>query len=195
MPPVSWRAAGVVLGILLLAGVAALALVRPAVQDEKERTRAGERAARGELVRRETARLRRASRPRFGRGTGAARTLTGRRRLARSLERAITRDARARVLRRQLAGPILSTRCEHSGDTEADPGARLGVYKCTAIRGRIRGVGGVPALKGHPFVATVDYSRGRFAWCKYSPQPGEKGKGLARVKLPRVCAGRLREVL
>lgn len=192
------RVAGVAAGLLVVAGVTA-AIVVPPLERGK---RAGERRDRAEqrvAVRREEARLRVDQRLHVatGRRPAGADGPALRRKARAQLELAITHDARERARTGQLDGPIAKTTCEPSTDREeTNLRAGTGLYKCHAVTGSVRGVNNVPAIVGYPFVATIDYGRFRFAWCKTNPRPGEQaGHGLARVLLDRRCAGRLRAVL
>jgi hypothetical protein len=95
------------------------------------------------------------------------------------LERAITRDARARVRAGKLDGPVLGTKCEINPPSqrpvERDLSARGSDYDCLALtsrdpQGRF--------LVGHAFNAQVDYRRFTFRWAKPCLAPGE---GAARL--------------
>jgi hypothetical protein len=95
-------------------------------------------------------------------------------------ERAITRDARARVRRGRLDGPVTGTRCSR------EAGAR-GVYSCVALT--------VPlhprpaALIGHPYLLRVQGDG--FAFCYAQPVAGEGATpSLSEVRpLPAACGG------
>jgi hypothetical protein len=113
-----------------------------------------------------------------------------------ALENAITEDAKARVRARTLSGPVLSTACEPAGvSTIQFPQSR--VYKCfvksaTGLRGEGKDVLGT----GYPFVATIYEKQREAAWCKLNPHADEKGsRGDLRVRVSRVCAGKLSQVL
>jgi hypothetical protein len=95
------------------------------------------------------------------------------------LERAITRDARARVRAGKLDGPVLATECQINPPSqrprERDLSVRRMEYECLAITSRD------PAgqfIVGHTFDAVVDYRRFRFTWAKVCRPPGE---GSARL--------------
>ena len=185
-------------GAVVLMGAVA-ALVVPAVERGKRAGERRERAAREALIRREVARLREDQRPRYGGGAPAVRGTPrairrGRRALVRDLERAITRDVRRRVAAGLLEGAIRETECEPSSRVEPRLSIRKATYRCLAISGRSEGARGVPLTTGYPFIATIDYARGTFAWCKTNPRPGEGGTPLARVRLSPACAGRLDEL-
>ena len=185
MPPPPWRK--IALGaavVLVLAGVAA-ALIVPAVEEGKDERAATERRKDEAFEAAKQRRLERESRPRFGHGDRPEGELSpraerrARRTLVRDLERAITADARARVRRGNLDGPILATKCEINPPSqrplERDLSVRRMDYECLAITSRdLEG----RFLVGHSFRASVDYKRFRFRWAKVCRPPGE---GAARL--------------
>jgi pimeloyl-ACP methyl ester carboxylesterase len=124
-------------------------------------------------------------RPRSGRGerpTGrlsSAAELRARRALVGDLERAITRDAQARVRAGSLDGPVLATEGEINPPSqrrvERDRNARGSDYDCFAVTSR--DPDGRFSV-GYTFDATVDYRRFRFRWAKACRPPGE---GAARL--------------
>jgi hypothetical protein len=169
---------------LAVAGGAA-ALIVPEIEEGKEERAEAERrrdAAYQEAKRR---RLAEEGVPRSGRGERPAGPLApaaerrARRELVRDLERAVTRDARARVRAGKLDGPVLATECEINPPSrrpvERDLSARGAEYDCLALisrdpEGRF--------VTGHTFEARVDYRRFRFSWAKVCHPPGE---GAARL--------------
>ncbi|MBA2439147.1 MAG: hypothetical protein H0V50_00550, partial [Thermoleophilaceae bacterium] len=102
-----------------------------------------------------------------------------RRALVGDLERAITRDARARVRAGKLDGPVLETDCEINPPSqrrvERDLNAPGSDYDCVAVTQRDRA--GRFAV-GYSFGAAVDYRHFRFRWAKACLAPGE---GAARL--------------
>jgi hypothetical protein len=186
VPPPPWRkiALGAVV-VLAVAGGAA-ALIVPEIEEGKDERTAAERRRDEAFEAAKRRRLARESRPRSGRSErpqGAlspAAELRARRRLVRDLERAITRDARARARAGRLDGPVLATRCEINPPSqrrvERDLDARGSDYECLAIAGRdVEG----RFVVGDPFDATVDYRRFRFTWARVCRPPGE---GAARLE-------------
>ena len=185
MPPPPWRkiAAGTI-AVLAIAGAAA-ALIVPEIEEGKDERAAEERRRDAAFEAANRKRLEEESRPRTGRGDrppgdlspGAERR--ARRALVRDLERAITRDARARVRAGKLDGPILATRCEINPPSqrprERDLGVRRMEYECLAITSRDPGG---QFIVGHTFDAVVDYRSFRFTWAKVCRPPGE---GAARL--------------
>lgn len=113
--------------------------------------------------------------------------------LVRSLRRAILRDARRRVARGQLEGPVLDVDCDvaredaaHAAVTAAAPVLR---YSCLAVRVRVRTT--PPVTLGTPFLARIRFDDLRYAWCLYTP-PGGEGTHTAAtfaVEPARACAG------
>jgi hypothetical protein len=191
VPPVPWRriAVGSVLGVLLLAGLAALVI--PPLERGKDAGARRERAQRATAVHRELARLRADQRPRFGRTHARSPAL-----VQGALTRAITRDARARVRAGQLDPPIRYTECERGLNGGVDPRTGRAVFTCTAVRHTITGLRREQALVGYSFVASVDFRRGRFCWCKINPLPSEHDiSRIPHVRPSRLCAGPLRPVL
>lgn len=171
--------------MLAIAG-GAVALVAPSIERGKEERAAAERRRDAAFEAAKRRRLAEESRPRRGRGErpigrlSRAEKLRARRALVGDLERAITRDARARVRAGMLDGPVLATECEINPPSqrrvERDLNARGSDYECLAVtsrdpEGRF--------LVGHTFDATVDYRRFRFRWAKACRPPGE---GAARLE-------------
>jgi type II secretory pathway pseudopilin PulG len=189
VPPVPWRKVAIgVAGAALLVGVIA-ALAVPRINSAKRdgvSERAREQAAADAV---ERARLRLDQKlHRLAIPAGVSPVA--------ALERAITDDAKTRVLAKTLSGPVLSTACEAAGPSTIQfPGSR--VYKCfvktaTGLRGQGQDVLGT----GYPFVATIYEAQRQVAWCKQNPHADEKGsRGDLRVKLSPVCAGKLSAIL
>jgi type II secretory pathway pseudopilin PulG len=106
------------------------------------------------------------------------------------LEGSITADARARVGRHALQGPIERTDC---APVRGFAGPPLGKYTCTAVTQEvIRGVGGAAVgTIGYPFWAVIDFKRLSYVWCKVNPKAGEgsatSGAAALAVPLPRQC--------
>ncbi len=185
MPPPPWRriALGAIVALAVLGGAAAV--IVPEIEEAKDERAEAERrrdAAFEEAQRRELARE---SRPHFGRADKPAGNLSpaaerrARRKLVQDVERAITRDARARARAGKLDGPILATRCEINPPSqrprERDLRVRRMEYQCLAVtahdpQGQF--------VVGHTFEAVVDYKRFRFTWARVCYPPGE---GSARL--------------
>jgi hypothetical protein len=178
-----------VLGLLAVAGVAAL--VVPAIDRGKDAGARRERARHDAGIRREIARLRADQRPHFGK-TGARSPA----RIEAALAHAITLDSRTRARRGLLDPPIRRTECERGLNGGVDPRTGRAVFTCIAVRHTITGQLRARAVVGYSFVASVDFRRGRFCWCKINPLPSEHDiSGIPHVRPSRLCAGPLRPVL
>lgn len=185
--------------LALAAGVGAL-VVLPASREDARRLEADERT-RQEAARRERDRLAAAAaRPQAGLlpgGRDGQRTVTGRRRGVQALEMAVARDARSRVRRGLMAGPILRATCSpfpasvRSLPPEEDRGRAHGRYECLAATRDFGATEGTEAGSlGHPYRALVDFRAARYAFCKVTMRPGEGG--LTRRSVPAVptaCGG------
>jgi len=189
--------------VALVGAVVAAALILPGVfesRDEHNARVAREQAAR---VAAERARLEREQRPVRGRppglrpparGASPAEQLAARRQLIGALEGAILTDARARIDAGRLDGPVSRVECgplirNPSGRGEEDLARTLGRYDCVAVKREVIKEGKVVGLLGHPYVATADFKRFRYVFCKDHKVPGERGKALAKVPIPAVCIG------
>jgi hypothetical protein len=108
----------------------------------------------------------------------------------RQIEAGITRDQRARVRRGALDPPrALYATCEPFSGEPA--GVRVSRLSCTAVTSEVLTEGQKAGLLGHPFLARVDYTTGRYAWCKVSGRAGEGSlRSVTPVRVPRICGGR-----
>src|SRR4051794_36533671 len=128
--------------------------------------------------------------PRALRAHAATTRAEGRAAILGAAERAITRDARARVRRREFEGPVKRTSCDERGGP-SEGHADVVVYSCIAIAfvGR-RTSAAPPLMSGQPFQLRVDYPRRRFAWCRIVPPGGEgTGRPGREVEPPAECGG------
>ena len=163
---------------MVAAGLAAL--IVPAIDEGKDERAAEERRRDAAFEAAQRAELARESRPHFGRAEkppgdlSPAAVRRERRELVHEVERAITRDARARARAGRLEGPILRSQCEINPPSrrpqERDLSVRRMDYQCLAIKsddpqGQF--------VVGHTFEATVDYERFRFRWERVCYPPGE----------------------
>jgi type II secretory pathway pseudopilin PulG len=165
------------LGVLLLLALLGVMLI-PGIQRSKHHeARAEQRAAQLALAR-QRVRLAADQRPRSAVAPGSHAALRRlpparlREVLTSDLEASITADARERVARRLLQGPIERTDCSPFQGVAGPP---LGKYACTAVTASIvRRVGGSPVGSlGYPFWAKVDFRRLSYVWCKINPKAGE----------------------
>jgi branched-chain amino acid transport system permease protein len=167
----------------------ALALILPRVEHSARERTAADRAASREQLARERERVIAEQRPHRGRGStredvraADAKRLAARRALVRDVERAITRDADVRTTE---CGPV---RRDLPRD-ELDLSKPIGRYDCVAVTSDVRQRGKVVGTLGVPFVAAIEFRRGRLTWCKNNPAPSERGKLLAQVRLQPACLG------
>ena len=194
------RRAVIAFGAVLLVAVAvgAIVAVPHLRRSELERDRSEARAAKAAAAARRV-RLTRESRPRIGSGPAAAglrpgAALRARRALMISVEASVLEDARDRF---RSEGPYLGARCtalpkrlesRPPQDNLAVPIARvecLAIERALAPSARTAGV-----LLGQPFYARVDFTRGRYAWCKIEEEAGEGFTGVqVSVPVPRACGG------
>ena len=195
------RGVRIALLLLVLALIAAGAALLPGIQeskDEQARSEAGRRAAeRAELARR----LEREQRPRFERsaavapaGAGAQQQLAARAELMEELPAAVLADARARVRRGALDGPVLRVACEpfprsvDATGADEDLSRRTGRYSCLAVTAEFeRSEQSIGGVLGHQYRALVDFESGRYAYCKVSGQAGPSRDQLATT--PSACGG------
>jgi hypothetical protein len=179
------RARKLVLGaiaLLVAAGVITAIILGPQIAESNreraaEQERAERRAHAEELVR-----LRAEQRPRTGKLAAGSATV-----MIAGVERAITRDARARAATGELHNRVRRTDCHTLG---RDAG-RL-VLSCTAITSEVEPSESTRGfVVGYPFRAAVSPSTGGYGLCKTSGQPGEGSyiRGRPQVELPRVCGG------
>lgn len=191
----------IVAGLALVAAVAAGIPLAAGLRESSRERAASERAERAELRERQIEALREEQRPRFGRAdapapAGAPRQerLDARRELIGELSAAILADARLRVRRRALDGPIRRTECEpfprrvDGAAPEEDLRRERGRYFCLAVTADFEsGEGGIGGAIGHPYRALVDFDSGRYAFCKIAGRP-EPTPDPA-VETPRACGG------
>jgi hypothetical protein len=193
LPGWLWRKAGrgakLSVAAVLLAGLAAgVALVpgmRAAESDRAEADRQQRAERRAEVVRALAAE----QQPRSGRAVAGGGSLPMRARQVEALRAAVLADARRRVRRGQLEGPVLRVRCSPFPRTvggvapERDLRRRSARYACVAIRAEFDG-----GVLGHPYRALLDFETGRYTYCKVSGQPGPARE--QPVTVPRACGGR-----
>jgi hypothetical protein len=166
---------------LLAAGVAAAIVLAPRISESNRERAAAQRRAEARTLAEDRARLIAEQRPRLGRvepaGTAA---------LIVAIERAITRDARARAASGEVETPARRTECR----ALTREGTRL-LLGCTAITsqvGRSRATEGL--IVGYPYRAAVSTRTGRYGFCKTSGRPGEGFLTRGRdVPLPHACGG------
>lgn len=195
--PMRWAA-----GALGLAAVlTGCALILPGVFDERDAGNA-RRAAESEALREaKRAELVREQAPEVVRGPADPRTATPARRLAARLalvgaaEEAILADASARVAAGRLDGAVERVECgplirdaNRAPDHEVLE-RTIGRYDCVAVQSDVVQGGKTVGLFGHPFVAALEFGKGRITFCKDNKAPSERGKSLAQVRLRPECFG------
>lgn len=168
--------------LLVAAGVVAAIVFGPRIAESNRERAAEQRRAEQRAREAERRRLAAEQRPRTGRLAvgGAAAAIAG-------VERAVTRDARARNATGELATQVRRTDCHTLG---RDAG-RL-VLACTAVTSEVKTSDVSRGLVvGYPFRAAVAPDTGRYGLCKTSGRPGEGSlvRGRPQVELPRVCGG------
>ena len=178
------RKVAAALGVVLLCGaVTATVVMAPRIAETRRENAVAERKARSEAAAQTRARLIAEQLPRRGRVTpgvaGAA--------LIAPIERAITRDARARAATGELDNRAVRTDCRSLGTD----GGRL-LLGCTAVTSDLETseeVSGV--VVGYNFRAAVWTDSGRYAFCKSSGRPavGFSHQTRSAVSLPRACGG------
>ena len=205
LPGRVWRRMGrglrIATGIALLAVIAGGVLLVPAAQEAQQERDARERRERAEKREREIRALQVEQRPRFRRsasgaapGAGPTARLEARAALLDEVSVSILDDARARVRRGALDGPIQRVDCEPFPRSvtrvgaEDDLSRRRGRYYCVAVTAEFKGTAeSVGGALGHPYRAKVDFTTGRYAFCKVSGRPDPTPD--PRVTTPRVCGG------
>jgi hypothetical protein len=172
-PKLSKRAkltiAGGIVAVLAAAGIAWL-IASPSIDSSKRSNAARSAAEQAAFIRSEIKRLKIDQRLERGQGARPRETT---RALVTDLQNAINADALARVKAGTIKGPIRRTTCQPVSFGPLVPNARRGGYECIAVQADIQKVSERGGVLGYPFWAVVDYRRGRFAWCKVNPKPGE----------------------
>jgi hypothetical protein len=206
LPGWIWRKLGrrirLVAAVALLALAATAAVLIPAILESKEERTESEQRERAER-RAELAReLRAEQRPRFRRsasiappGAAPERRLQARAALMDELRASILADARLRVRRGALDGPIRRVQCEpfprtlNAVGADRDLSRRIGRYSCIAVTADLpRSEETIGGVIGHRYRVRVDFESGRYAFCKVSGQAGPSREQLATT--PRACGGR-----
>jgi hypothetical protein len=201
-PPRLSRRTRLVLALLLSEiAIAAVAVAVLGLAREATESRSKERARHAAAVAAERHRLSREQAPQHARvadllpGPDASPSVRrdARRQMRARLEALITADARGRIARGQLRGStVRATECG-----PRNPGRRtrvedsldqpLGRYSCNAVTQTTR-AGSVTSSLGIPFVAVIDFGRGKLTWCKDNPvSPSDIDSQLAFVRLAREC--------
>jgi hypothetical protein len=184
--------------ILLLAAAAALVpVILESKEDQAEADRRDRAERRAELI----SSLEAEQRPRQRRSASVAAAgatrgeqLEARAALVDEAHAEILADARARVRRGDLDGPVRRVECERFPRSIDEPpaheqlGSRRGRYACVAVTAEFgTGEVGATGVIGHQYRTMVDFETGRYAFCKVSGKAGPSREQLATT--PRVCGG------
>jgi hypothetical protein len=174
VPPIPWRKVAMGAGVLVLLGVFVALVIAPAVDEEKDRSAAErqrtedrERDARIAAQRREQ------------------RAVTGRLTSLAQVEEAIGADAA-----RRFDADGRPADCEPFPGLEPSPEGVL--YDCHVVIRELVSAGEQEGARGSltiPYRARYDDERGRYAFCKVNPRPGEQAiRGPDDVVLlPKPC--------
>ncbi len=127
-------------------------------------------------------------------GAAAQTRLAARTALLGDLSGAILADARDRVRRGRLDGPIRRVECEPFPRTvdavgaEADLTRPRGRYFCVAVTSSLeRSEASTGVILGHPYRALTDFESGRYAYCKVAGRPDAPAD--PGVTTPPACGG------
>jgi hypothetical protein len=199
------RRLAIAAGALLLAAlVLAAVLVVPQLRADSS-DRQAEEAHRAAVANANLkARYAREARPVQGTGPavdgrrGAA-ALAARRRLVGGMQAAVLADARERTRRGELHARYASATCYgypkqvHERPPADDLNRPTAVLECLAVAAKVardtRTTTG--SLIGQPYRARVDFTQGRYAFCKIVQQPGELAIQRESVlKVPTACGGK-----
>jgi hypothetical protein len=196
------RAAKLAGAVLVVALAAGIVFGLPAITTTKEERAAAEQKADAERRAERVVQLQAEVRLLRGRGEAArglegAAALSARHALAGDLAAAVQQDAVARVRAGEFTQSVDRVECERfpraadGADPADDLGSRTGSYSCLAI------TADAPAVEtnegsslGYPYRALVDFTSGRFGYCKVSGRAGEGS--LVReipVPVPSECGG------
>jgi hypothetical protein len=165
---------------IVVAGTTAVALA-----SRSDAQRADDAAAQRSATvhREEIAKTRAEQKPHFGTSQGS------RTAMAAGMTAAVLADARARARTGELTGPILRVACDRFPKTVGPvPRERDRRYACVAVTAEItRSAGGEAGAIGHPYRARLDFSTGRYAFCKISARLDPVKN--PEVTTPEACGG------
>jgi hypothetical protein len=183
------RAARVAIAVGALAILAAVVALAPRIGDSNRE--AEQRAQRERAQQRaELARMLQAEQRPILRRFAVARpdTLTARASMMDGITTAIAADARARVRRGALKGPIRRVSCERFPNRPGTAGAdrdlsqRRGRFSCIAVTADFQG-----GVLGHQYRVAADFASGRYAFCKITGRAGPERDQI--VTIPAACGG------
>jgi hypothetical protein len=201
LPAFVWRRLSRVAKVAVVAaGVAAVVaaiLLAPGIKRSRDEHARQDAAERARIQQQDLEKTRRQQRPRFARGAPAPSDVAARGRLLASAEASIQTDASRRSAAGEFNGPIMRVECDgyppdaEATPPEADPSMRTGLYACLAVTSEVPATSGNRGgALGHPYRVRIDFSAGRYAFCKVRGRPGELAvRARPAVPLPRVCGG------
>jgi hypothetical protein len=202
LSPRGRRAAQLVGALLVVALAAGIVFGLPAITTTKEERAAAEQSAVAKRRADRLAQLQAEVRLQQGRGTPArglegAAALSARHALAGDLAAAVEKDAVARAQAGELAQSVNRVECERfpravdGADPADDLASRTARYSCLAITADAPKIeNNERSSLGYPYRALVDFTSGRFAYCKVSGRAGEGSLVRnVRVRVPAACGG------
>jgi hypothetical protein len=191
--------AGALLVVALAAGIV---FGLPAITTTKEERAAAEQSAAAKGRAERLAQLQAEVRLLRGRGAPArglegAAALTARHALAGDLAAAVQQDAAVRRRAGEFTHTVSRVECERfpravdGADPADDLASRTGRYSCLAVTADApKTETNASSSLGYPYRALVDFTSGRFAFCKVSGRPGEGSLVREiRVHVPTACGG------
>jgi hypothetical protein len=195
------RGARVAAALVVVAAAAIAVALVPGIVESKHERAESEQRARAQLRAQRIRELEAEQRPRFRRsgsvapaGAAAGERLRARAGLMDEVSGDVLADARRRVRRGELDGPIQRVVCQPFPRTVDGVGAdrdlsrRRGRYSCVAVTAAFgRGEASVSGVIGHQYRILVDFQTGGYAYCKISGQAGPSRDQL--VTTPRACGG------
>jgi hypothetical protein len=201
LPGYAWRrlsrGARVGVACAAVAAVALIVLLAPSIERSREEHARAEAERSARIRAQDAAQTRREQRPRFDRAAPAGRDLAARGGLVATAIASIRADAAGRAAAGEFNGPIDRVECEGypaavaESPADTHPTLRTGRYACIAVTSDIPATAGNRAgLVGHPYRMRIDFSTGRYAFCKVRGRPGELAvKAPTGVGLSPACGG------
>jgi hypothetical protein len=202
LSPRGRRIAAIAGAVLAVGAAAGLAVGIPAIVSSKRQSAQADARAQARARAERLAELRRQVRPVSGRGAAAhglsgAAAVSAQTALRGDLVDAILADGVRRAHTGELRFAPKSVECTHSTaglggpDPATRPGARTTRYTCLAVTAKVKKASYTAASSiGYPYRALVDFSAGRFAFCRINGRPGELVIGRdIHVPVPAACGG------
>jgi hypothetical protein len=187
LPGWLWRrtSTALKLGVAAVLALVVAGAVAAAITSRSDARRADEAAAQRSAAvhREEIAKARAEQTPHLGTSRGS------RTAMAAGMSDAILADARTRARAGELKGPIVRVACARFPKTVGPPPPeRVRRFSCVAVTAEIaRSEGGEAGAIGHPYRARLDFSTGRYAFCKISARLDPIKN--PEVTTPEACGG------